>query len=521
MQKALIFKFATIIGLCALFLFGLMFVTNLVSERQSYYRTVMDDIKKTHVNDQYIGTPFVAIANAQGVYIPQFATASDITSQANVSNNDYKRSIYHAISYNSDVTVNQSFNFQPVLTQLAPLITRTDTSYSVIPSEPITPVTTTNPTNKPKLQPASTDKAKQDKTNSPPRHYQWQTTKLIIPVSDLRGVNLPKVTINGKSYNAQFPKQKDIKGLSYVEVSLADLVKDDVARQSLLTTPVKVQFQMTVAGIDSFNILPLGDQFGYKLQANWREPKFFGDALPTKQFTPAGFSASWQNQFLATHNNQQISECLFTGGSTGCNLIDPMLSEEPLVSGQVSSSYKWLSTSYVDSNNTYTLTDRTLKYALLLMLVSFGTFFLFEVLKNLRIHPVQYGLVAAALLVFYVLLLSFAEHIAFWQAYLVASAACVGLIGWYASYVLHSVKRSLGFSIILSSLYAGFYLILASEGMNLLLGAVFCFALLAIVMFLTRKIDWYKVGENRNFQKPDNPSNGNPVIETPIQTPMT
>lgn len=514
MQKSLIYKFITIAGLCGLFLFGLMFISGLVNERQAYYRTVMDDIKKTHVDDQSLATPFMVVANAQGVYVPVFPAKSDISTQAKVSNSDYQRSIYHAISYNTGVAIKQEFDLKPTLTQLAPVITTTEKGYSVLPSEPIVsadgktsaltaqsaqlaqPATPTQPNTATKPQPL-------------PRTYQWQTAKLIIPVSDLRGVTLPTVVINDKNFTAQFAKQKDIKGMTYIEVNLGDWLKDDATRQSLLTSPIKLQLQMNVAGIDSFNVLPLGEQFGYGLQANWTEPKFFGDALPTKQFSPTGFTATWQNPFLANHNNQQITDCLYSNGTSNCSLFaefytneSPERASDMAIADQ---GYKWLSTAFVDSNNTYTLTDRTLKYALLLILVSFGTFFLFEVLKNLRIHPIQYGLVATALLVFYVLLLSFAEHVAFWQAYVVASVACVGLIGWYASFVLHSVIRSLGFSTILGGLYAGFYLILASEGMNLLLGAVFCFVLLAIVMFLTRKIDWYKIGENRG--KPQNVSN--------------
>ena len=286
MQKSLVYKFITIACLCGLFLFGLLFIGDLVKERQNYYRAVMTDIKKTHVNDQYMMTPFLAIANAQGVYVPVFANKSDITTQAKVSNQDYQRSIYHAISYNTDVSVSQSFNLQPTLTQLAPVIVTTDKGIEVTPSEPVTSVD-----GKPATAPKPT-------ANTLPRNYQWQSAKLIIPVSDLRGVTLPTVNINGKSFTAQFPKDKALSGLTYVEVNLGEYLNDELNRQTLLTSPIAVQLQMTAAGIDSFNVLPLGEQFSYKLQANWTEPKFFGDALPTKQFSPAGFNATWQNQFL-------------------------------------------------------------------------------------------------------------------------------------------------------------------------------------------------------------------------------
>lgn len=487
MQKTLFSKLMTIALLCGLFAIALAFVSGIIDERQQYYHQVMDDIKATHVSDQYVITPFIAVANSQGLHIPNFAIQSDIQSQANVSDKDYHRSIYHAISYNNKLSINQQFNLGKYL-QLAPLIEKTEQGYQLITggtaevtTDPTIAVATTtaqaNPQNPPK------ETAKQP-TKPTPRFYDWQTAKLIIPISDLRGVTLPKVTINGKKYTAEFPKVQEIPELKYVEVSLAELFNNEMQRiQWASKADLSVNIELELAGIDSFHVMPLGDNFSLNLQSNWQDPKFFGKALPTKNFSPTGFVAKWQNQFLATENNKTVSECLYVN-TTNCYFVN-------------GDGGNWLSTAFVDSNDTYTQTDRTLKYALLLIVVSFGTFFLFEVLKDLRIHPIQYGLVATALLVFYVLLLSFAEHIAFWQAYSIASLACVGLIGCYTFFVLKSWIRSAIFSAILGSLYAGFYLILASEGMNLLLGAVFCFVLLAIVMFLTRNIDWYQIGETR------------------------
>lgn len=149
--------------------------------------------------------------------------------------------------------------------------------------------------------------------------------------------------------------------------------------------------------------------------------------------------------------------------------------------------------SFAEPNDVYLQTERAMKYALLLILVSFGTFFLFEVIKSSRIHPIQYLLVGCALFVFYVLLLPLAEQIIFWKAYAIAASACVGLIGWYTYYVLGGIKRAAIFTGTLAGLYAAFFGILTTEDMNLLLGAVFCFAILACVMVMTRKIDWYKI----------------------------
>lgn len=483
MQKSLFIKISIVFVLCGLFAIGLSVVNGIIAERKNYYHDVMSDIKQTHVKDQFVTTPFVAIANAQGIYIPAYANKTDIQAQANVTDKDYQRSIYQAISYQNSFNISQSYDLK-AFNQIAPFIQKTESGYTLISSE--------NPP-----QPATDNKTN---TTPSPRFYQWQTAKLIVPISDLRGVTLPKVSVNGKAVTAQFPKQKEFSNFDYIEINLNNLFNDNNIRSATLNQPLDIKIDLTLTGIESLGILPLGDNFAFNLQANWTEPKFFGDALPTKTFSPTGFTASWQNQFLATHNNQKMSNCLYLNGEMGSCQILPNISDYTSISD-----FKWLNTAFINTNNIYTQTDRTLKYALLLVVVSFGTFFLFEVLKNLRIHPIQYGLVAIALLIFYVLLLSFAEHMLFWQAYSIASFACVGLIGWYTFFVLKSLQRSLVFASILAGLYAGFYLILTSEAMNLLLGAVFCFVLLATVMFLTRHIDWYQISENQQLKQGDNP----------------
>lgn len=132
-----------------------------------------------------------------------------------------------------------------------------------------------------------------------------------------------------------------------------------------------------------------------------------------------------------------------------------------------------------------------MKYAMLFLVITFGAFFLFEVLRDLRIHPLQYALVGTALAVFYLLLLSFSEHTAFVYAYAGSSGACILLITYYVSHVLKGKRRALGFSTLLAGMYATLYVILQSEDYTLMLGSVLVFVLLATVMVLTRRVDWY------------------------------
>jgi inner membrane protein len=149
--------------------------------------------------------------------------------------------------------------------------------------------------------------------------------------------------------------------------------------------------------------------------------------------------------------------------------------------------------SLVEPVNLYSKVDRASKYGVLFVLLTFVGFFMFETLRQLPIHPIQYALVGLALAIFFLLLLSLSEHIAFGWAYLVAALACIGLIGHYVGHVLRSRERGLGFAAMLGLLYAALYGLLMSEDNALVLGAGLLFVVLAAIMVATRKVDWYQV----------------------------
>lgn len=469
MQRFLMIKLAMIGLLCVLFVVALLMINGLVYERKSYENQVIEEIAQTQIGTQTVTTPFIVIQK-DGKFVPILPTKSDIHGDLAVHNNQYARGIYKATSYQGVLTVAQSYQGE-----------------------------------------FSTPKA-----------------SLVIPISDLRGVSLPMVTINGKSYPTKFG-DGTLTGFGdnkrYLVAQFGLDVKHQASEPAInqavnqtpksptqahttpvpLATPPSAQsaqtvpqstpqalptplsldiaFKIDVAGLSTITMIPLGDNSQFSLSGDWQEPKFYGDALPIeKTLNDTGFMAKWQTPFLSQKNGaellQNFQKC------HGCRL-------EQLNA---------IRTDFVKMDNPYIKTDRTIKYGLMLLLVSFGTFFLFEIIKGLKIHPVQYLLVSAGLLTFYVLLLSFAELIVFWQAYLIASLACVGLITWYASFLLKSVGRSVLFGGILGGLYAGFYVILSVGEMNLLLGAIFCFALLFVVMFITRKIDWYQLTDNKFIQ---------------------
>ncbi len=574
MQKTLFIKLSIIAALCVIFAIGLSMFSQVITERQYYADSVVEEIADQHVNPQEIITPFIAIPTtvtpeciiaaadqARKCAAPYtsidtiFASQTSTTQQLSVSTDTYQRGIYHATSYSGDIKFKQSYVLNNSTEQIA--ATASTSADTLADSEPVTTPSPNTGTDTSLLN--NTESATyNDQSVAKQTLTHWNEAKLIIPVSDLRGVaTLPTITLDKRTIKATYPNTSMINGLSYVEVALPDEIITQLrlnaiaganenkplsntltANRSVATgnghtnsantgrantasanKEITLVIDLPLAGISSLNTVPTGQNFELSMLSNWHAPNFIGKALPNaKEFTADGFEANWQNQYLTVANNQYLSQCLSTANHS-CT-VDSKASiqsssqsadfqaavvvvEDAMAAadnatyanqGQLSSvRLNSFGVSFAEPNDVYLQTERTMKYALLLILVSFGTFFLFEVIKSSRIHPIQYLLVGCALLTFYVLLLPLAEQIAFWQAYAIAASACVGLIGWYSYYVLGGVKRAAIFTAILAVLYAAFYGILTTEDLNLLLGAVFCFILLAGVMVMTRKIDWYKL----------------------------
>jgi inner membrane protein len=140
--------------------------------------------------------------------------------------------------------------------------------------------------------------------------------------------------------------------------------------------------------------------------------------------------------------------------------------------------------------------ERAVKYGFLFIGLTFLAFFLFEILKRLAIHPVQYALVGFALAVFFLLLISLSEHLGFAAAYAIAAASCVALIGYYVGHVLKSARRGVLFGVALSALYGLLYVLLRMEDHALLMGSLLVFASVASAMVATRRVDWYALAAN-------------------------
>ena len=253
------------------------------------------------------------------------------------------------------------------------------------------------------------------------------------------------------------------------------------------TLAMDTRLTFTLGGTESLSLVPLGKQNDFAVDSSWQHPRFSGSFLPrSRDIQASGFKARWQVASVATNAQRQYREGhrLPVAGIDDAAGYEGASPRGPLDAVKVS---------LVEPVNVYSQADRASKYGLLFVLLTFVGFFIFELVKHLRIHPIQYGLVGLALAIFFLLLVSLSEHIAFAWAYLVASVACIGLIGFYLGAVLGSQARGWGFAGMLAMLYAALYGLLVSEDNALVLGAGLLFVILAALMAITRKVDWYQL----------------------------
>ena len=296
---------------------------------------------------------------------------------------------------------------------------------------------------------------------------------LAFRVSDARGiVGRPSVQLNGEAYSVQGGTESELEQNNSVHPALAWGTNLRVMAPTLAGKMGGVDFKLdlALAGTQRLSIVPVADTNHFELSSPWAEPLFAGQFLPrTREISADGFHAVWDVSSLASATQQQL--VAKQDATSDVDTIDVSLS---------------------DSIDAYRLSDRAVKYGILFVFMTFGGFFLFEIGKQMLIHPVQYLLVGACLTVFFLLLISFSEHISFAMAYLLSSVACIGLLTYYLVFVLKSREYGLAFGGILAVLYAAIYGLLVSEDNALLLGSLFLFGLIAIVMIVTRKVDWYQ-----------------------------
>jgi len=303
-----------------------------------------------------------------------------------------------------------------------------------------------------------------NKFNIPLENILWKDMFLALGVSDLKGIR-NNITINWNGEELVANPGIESKDILATGIS----VKPKIATSS---ENYVFAVDLDLNGSSEIGFVPAGKETKVSVSSQWGNPSFVGEFLPSDRLVQHDqFNAEWKVFHLNRNYPQQWlgSQHKIMESTFGVKLLLPI--------------------------DEYQKTMRTAKYAIMFIALTFLTFFLTEVLSKKVIHPIQYILIGLALILFYTLLLSFSEHVRFNSAYLIASAAIVVLIAAYTKSVLSNNIATAIIAGILIILYGFLYIILQLQDYALLLGSIGLFIILAIVMYVTRKIDWFAIGK--------------------------
>jgi inner membrane protein len=299
----------------------------------------------------------------------------------------------------------------------------------------------------------------------------WDEALVAFAIPDLRGVKEPLNLRWGEKSHPLLPGSKlggsQPGAQSGVFATVGDMRGGEAA------IPFRLTFSLNGSG--GLTFAPLGSQTTVRLTSSWPDPSFFGRFLPAeRKVTRDGFEAAWQVSYYGRNFPQQWTS----------QAPEPCLTPSAIESSL-------FGVNFLSGIDTYRNTERAIKYGALFIVLIFAAFFLFEMLAALRIHPFQYAIVGAALCLFYLGLLSLSEFIPFGLAYLTAAGATTVLICFHSAKMLKSGRRTLIVAGLLAGIYGFLYVALQLQDYALLLGTGGLFAVLALVIWFTRNIDWY------------------------------
>lgn len=303
----------------------------------------------------------------------------------------------------------------------------------------------------------------------------WNRARLVIGLSELKSLRgQPAGTFGGSNLNMSGDTKNTL--LSTGISAPLNLRPETTG----VPTPQKFAISFALVGSGNFEISPVGSNSHTTIKSVWPHPMFNGPTLPDKRTIGSdGFEAYWQT----THYAQKFPRAWISfDPQTGAN------SETELSKMLLSSDIKVALVTPVDL---YLKSERALKYGILFIVLVVATVFSFEVAAGLNVHAVQYTLVGAALCVFYLLLLSLSEVVAFSTAYLVAATMATSMVALYIAKIAGGWKRGATMAVLLGTVYGFLYVVLQLEDYALLVGSLGVFVALAAIMYATRNVDWY------------------------------
>ena len=299
-----------------------------------------------------------------------------------------------------------------------------------------------------------------------PRNILFDKAEFVIGINDLRGIE-EQVILNWNDQNIAF--NPGVSSNDVVMSGINALLNLDLKDSSAYN----FSLELDLKGSQLLYFTPVGRVTNINLRSEWPNPSFKGAFLPdSREVSEKGFMANW-NVLHLNRNFPQIwlgNRHSISDSSFGIDLLLPV--------------------------DNYQKSYRSIRYAILFIGFTFLTFFFIEVLNKVFIHPIQYILVGIALIVFYSLLLSISEYLKYNLAFIVSAISTLALIAGYVQAILKSGKLTLLISGILTVLYSFIFTIIQLQDYALLIGSIGIFIILGLVMYFSRKIDWYNINLN-------------------------
>jgi inner membrane protein len=315
------------------------------------------------------------------------------------------------------------------------------------------------------------------RTGVQPDQMGLTRAELRFGLSDPRGLGAnPSVTVSGKPLRLQ-PGGGSNGGRGFFAW---------VDATGLVSQPVAVDFAYDFRGNAALSLAPQAGDTRWTVRSSWPSPSFGGAFLPASRHVgDKGFDATYRIGNLA------LGRSLVSTGDAGASANPPTPPRDTEYSAPASGdSAQTAQISLIQPVDLYSQVNRATKYGFLFIGFTFLALLMFDVIGGVRVSAVEYLLMGAALVLFFVLLLAFAEVIGFTPAYILASAAIAGLNTAYSAAVLNSWRRAAFIGALLVGLYAVLYILLSLEAYSLLIGSLLLFSALAGVMYATRQIDW-------------------------------
>ena len=325
------------------------------------------------------------------------------------------------------------------------------------------------------------EKPKFSQWDIPEEDILWNKATINLGISDLRGIE-EQVSLHLRDQNYPFSPGVSAGSLSETGIHLPLDSSIEFIHEK------KFNIDISLKGSERLFFIPFGKDTQVTMTSSWQDPSFTGSFLPKeRQIDHEGFEASWQVlHFNRNYPQSWINQNYFI--------------DEDSYAGAVNANKNDLGSSKfgVDllvTADHYQKSLRSSKYGILIIALSFLMFFLIEVTQKLRIHAFQYILIGLALMIFYTLLLSISEHLGFNVAYWISCISVIGLIALYSSSVLSNKKMAIMLALSLAAIYGFLFIIIQIETYALLVGSIGLFIILALTMYYTRKISWYRTGK--------------------------